>query len=291
MKDKYLSVIKNAGSGSITYYVGENKDDVAHLKNCILICKHGFSPQLENVELVHVDNPQLKFYELSKDYKEDYLDSENLVFSKKYNSYIHKAAKIGTNVKIGPNATIGNAEIDDNVTIHPNVVIYSKTHIQKNVTIEANTTIGGTGIMWVWNKSERVYLEQLGNVIIQEDCIIGSHCQIVRGSANETTIIGKSTCMAHGTLIGHGCHIGNYNHFANGIKLGGGCITSDYNFLGSGAVLSAGNKILAQDVILGAGAIVVKDIIEEGVYVGNPAKRIKSSTGKLSGIPKWDRNA
>jgi hypothetical protein len=42
-----------------------------------------------------------------------------------------------------------------------------------------------------------------------------------------------------------------------------------------------------QDVIIGAGSTVLHDIKESGVYVGTPAKKIKESVNKLSGVPKW----
>lgn len=283
-----LSILKNAIPNSITYYVGNNLDHLKHLNHCTLYCNQHF--QLPNtVKQIIVEDPQLEFYKLSKNYKEDYLDNENLKWNSIFKCYVHIKAQIGDNVKIGAGSVIGNCIIEDNVEIHSNVVIYAKSLIKSGTIIESNTTIGCTGVMWVWDKNERVYLEQLGNVIIGENCRIGSQCEIVRGSANETTLIGKGTCIAHGTLIGHGNVVGEYVHMANGVKLGGSAVVSNYNFLGSGAVVSAGIKLLAEDIVLGAGAVATKDITKEGVYVGTPAKRIKSTSGKLSGIPKWNK--
>lgn len=283
-----LSILKNAIPNSITYYVGNNLDHLKHLNHCTLYCNQHF--QLPNsVKQIIVEDPQLEFYKLSKSYKKDYLDNENLKWNSIFKCYVHINAQIGDNVKIGAGSIIGNCIIEDNVEIHSNVVIYAKSQIKSGTIIESNTTIGCTGVMWVWDKNERVYLEQLGNVIIGENCRIGSQCEIVRGSANETTLIGKGTCIAHGTLIGHGNVVGEYVHMANGVKLGGSAVVSNYNFLGSGAVVSAGIKLLAEDIVLGAGAVATKDITKEGVYVGTPAKRIKSTSGKLSGIPKWNK--
>lgn len=286
LMNSYLSILKNAGENSITYYVGNKFEHISHLKNCTLICSQQFDG-LENVKQIIVEDPQLYFYKLSLDYKEDYLDNDNLEFNLHYKAYIHKDAQIGNNVKIGAGSIISKCIIEDNVEIHSNVVIYAKSHIKSGSIIESNTTIGGTGVMWVWDQGERVYLEQLGNVLIEENTRIGSQVEIVRGSANETTLIGKGTCIAHGTLIGHGCQIGEYTHMANGIKLGGNAEVSSYNFLGSGAIVSAGVKLLSKDIILGAGTVATKDIIKSGVYVGTPSKFLKPSTGKLSGMPTW----
>ena len=281
-KEQYLSVLSNAGDGAIIYYVGENEEDVKHLENCTLLCRESFSPTLDNVKLVKCENPQLEFYKLSEKYKKDYLEENKLEFITGY--YLHKDAVIGKNVTIGKGCVIGKCIIEDNVKIHPNVVVYAETKIMSDVVIEANTVIGAEGVMWVWDNEERVYLHQLGGVIIEKHCKIGSNVTVVRGSANENTIIGEGTCMAHGTLVGHGCIIGKNNHFANNVSLGGGVKICDNCFFSSGVVLSAGCTI--QEIILvGSGGVLNGNITKSGVYVGVPAKWKKEYQGKMSGVP------
>ena len=288
MKNNYLSVLKNAKEGSITYYVGDNPEYVKHLKNCTLICSQYFEG-LDNVTQNLVLDPQLEFYRLSAQYKEDYLDNDNLIFDPKSKAYIHKEAKIGKNVKIGVGSIIGKCIIGDNTEIYPNTTIYAKTQIGNDCIIESNTTLGCTGAMWVWDKNKRVYLEQLGNLIIEDKVRIGAQCGIVRGSANESTIIKKGTIISHGSFIGHGNIVGEYVHMANGIKLGGGCTISAKNFLGSGAIVSAGVSLLAENIILGAGAVATKNLTESGIYIGIPASKIKEVGEEMKGIPKWNK--
>lgn len=269
-----LSVLKNANSGTITYYVGDNIEHVSHLKDCTLICKEGFTPKLDGVKFIHTEDPQLYFYKLSSEIERNY--TFNQMYEKGENTEIHSSCIIGDGVIIGNNVSIG-----------PNTVIYSRTVIQDNVRIDSNCTIGTEGMMWVWENNRKVFLKQLGGVIIKENCIIGSNSVIVRGSANENTILNNDVNLAPGCLIGHGCQIGKYSHFANGVNLGGSSYVGDYNFLGSGSIISAGVKIRVENVIIGAGSTVIDDIEDEGVYVGAPAKKIKESLDKLSGVPKW----
>jgi UDP-3-O-[3-hydroxymyristoyl] glucosamine N-acyltransferase len=281
-EQQYLSVLKNATKGAIAYYVGNNEEDVKHLSNCTLICKPNFRPSLNKVDLIPSHDPQLDFYKLSEKYKKDYLENDKLKLIDGY--YIHESAVIGKNVKIGKGSVIGKCTIHDNVTVHPNVVIYAKTEIKSDVIIEANTVVGAEGVMWVWDNNDRVYLHQLGGVIIEEHCRIGSNVTIVRGSANENTIIGEGTCMAHGTLIGHGCIIGKNNHFANNVSLGGGVKICNNCFFSSGVVLSAGVDI-KKVVLVGAGGVLINDVKKGGVYIGVPAKWKKEYQGKMSGVP------
>jgi len=281
-----LSVLKNAEEGDITYYVGDNPSHVSHLKNCTLICKEEFEVDLPGVKLVHCKSPQLEFYKLAerndhKKFKEIYVSPNGTAVGP--GSKISSTASISTGVVIGKNVTIG-----DRVFIGPNTVIYDDVIIKEGTTIGSNCSLGESGIMYVWEGDKKVHLEQLGGLVIGENCVIGSLVEICRGSANETTTIGKNTTIAHGTMLGHGSSVGEHVHMANGVLLGGGCFVASHAFIGSGVVFAAGKGIKAEHVILGAGTVVSKNIEEEGVYVGVPAKKIRDrAEGKLSGVPEW----
>ena len=268
-----LSILKNAGRGSITYYVGNNPSHISHLNDCKLICKQEFEG-LDNVEQIVVDDPQLHFYKLSHKAKNNFIFSDD-GYSFGEDCEIHKSAVIGLGVTIGNNVSIG-----------PNSVIYSNTEIGDNVQIGANCTIGAEGMMWVWDDDVKVFLKQLGGVKIGNDCIVGSNSSIVRGSANELTILEDGVNMAPGCCIGHGTFIGKQTHLANNVSTGGSSYISEYCFIGSSAVVSPGVVIGSIDVTLGSGGVMVKSIEESGVYIGIPAKLLKKADGNLRGVPK-----
>lgn len=271
-----LSTLPNTQPGMITYYVGDNPEHLKHLKDCKLYCRQEFS-DLVNVEQIIVDDPQLEFYKLSHVVKNEYIFHPNgSIYKVGKQCIIHPSAIIGEGVVIG-----------DNVTIGPNTTIYSKTVIGDGTRIDSNCSIGTEGMMWVWDNGEKVFLRQLGGVTIGKNCVIGSNCAIVRGSANELTVIEDGVNMAPGTNIGHGTFIGTQTHLANNVSTGGSSYIAPYGFIGSGGVIAAGVSITAEDVVLGAGSVITKSIRESGVYVGSPARRIKNSEGKLKGIPKW----
>jgi UDP-3-O-[3-hydroxymyristoyl] glucosamine N-acyltransferase len=274
-----LSILKNAGIGSITYYVGNEPTHISHLSNCTLICKEEFIG-LDNVEQIIVDDPQWFFYKLSQNEKDVYTFSNNYV-----DGY---PKRVGKNCQIHPSVIIGDGvSIGDNVSIGPNTVIYTKTEIGDGTIIDANCTIGSGGMMWIWKDDTKFFLKQLGGVKIGKNCMIGSNSSIVRGSANELTILEDNVNMATGCCIGHGTYIGKETHLANNVATGGSSYIAGYCFIGSSAVISAGIKIEIPDIIIGAGCVVTKSISETGVYVGVPARRVKSIDGKLNGMPMW----
>jgi UDP-3-O-[3-hydroxymyristoyl] glucosamine N-acyltransferase len=280
-------MLEHADSSCVTYYSGSEFSKVAHLQQCILICTHMLEDRFSAVSavvLVRTDNPQLTFYELSSYYEQNFLDFSKM--DQCEGAWIHRDARIANSANIGPGCVIGACAISEESTVSANCTIYSGTMINSEVIIEPNTVIGATGVMWAWRGNERVSLAQLGNVIIESGCFIGSNVTIVRGRPNETTTIGKYTLMSHGTKIGHGCYIGEYNHFGNNVSLGGGVTTTNGCFMGSGCTIAPGVSI-DEECIIGAGATLVKNVSIGGIYSGVPAKRQGEMREDMRGVPSW----
>ena len=287
-----LSVLACAEKGCLTYYVGSDVDHVAHLRNCALVVGPEFEgglPEEWGVHLIRTSSAKEAFYRLSAEFKEDYLETERLQFVD--GVWVHPEAKLGSGVQLAPGAVIGKCVLGDGVSIGPHAVIYAKTRIGNGTSIGASTVVGTAGMMWVWggpDGREKVFLEQLGSVTIGAGCRIGSNISIVRGNANEATVLEDGVCVAHGSMIGHGSRLGRNVHLANNVSLGGGVVLEEGAFLGSGSVVSPG-KSLAAGCILGAGSTLVSNGDKLGVYVGAPARWKGEVKQKMSGVPEWKR--
>lgn len=86
--------------------------------------------------------------------------------------------------------------------------------------------------------------------------------------------IGSHCHLNFHVVIGHDTNLGDFFTAAPGVFIGGDCNIGDRVYFGGNA--SCKQKItICDDVTIGMGAVVVKDITEPGVYVGCPAKRIK----------------
>ena len=86
--------------------------------------------------------------------------------------------------------------------------------------------------------------------------------------------IGKYCHLNLSTTVGHDCRIGDYFTTAPGAHISGNCVIGNRVYFGTGASVRQNIRI-CDDVTIGMGSIVVKDIMEPGVYAGVPAKRMK----------------
>ena len=110
-------------------------------------------------------------------------------------------------------------------------------------------------------------------VEIQKGVKIGARCKIQSHSfICELVSIGDDCVVAHGVMFIN-------DRFESGKPAGGDKSKWQSTFIGDRVLIGSNATILpvriVDDVVIGAGALVVKDIDEPGVYAGNPARRIK----------------
>ena len=109
-------------------------------------------------------------------------------------------------------------------------------------------------------------------VEIQKGAAIGSNCKIQSHSF-----------ICELVTIGNNCFIGHGVMFINDLMQNGpaGGDRSKWSKTSIGDNVSIGSNAtilpveICKNVVIGAGAVVTKDIEEKGVYAGNPAKKIK----------------
>lgn len=104
--------------------------------------------------------------------------------------------------------------------------------------------------------------------VIEDSCII-MHYALINSGAR----IAENCIINTRAVIEHDARIGAHTHVSTGAIVNGGCILGNACLIGSGSVLKQG-VVIGSDVVIGAGSIVLKDIMEPGVYAGNPARKI-----------------
>jgi sugar O-acyltransferase (sialic acid O-acetyltransferase NeuD family) len=88
---------------------------------------------------------------------------------------------------------------------------------------------------------------------------------------NPLSKIGKGTICNTGCVIEHECIVGDFAHIGPGAILCGNVQIGENSFVGAGAVIRQGIKI-GKNVTIGAGSVVVKDVENNSIVKGVPAK-------------------
>jgi len=112
------------------------------------------------------------------------------------------------------------------------------------------------------------------NSVIGEHVILGAGTVVMAGAIiNCCTTIGKGCIINTGSTIDHDNKIDDYVHISPGAHLAGTVKIGRECWLGIGCVVS-NNVDISSNCKIGAGAVVVNDIVEPGVYVGVPVRRV-----------------
>lgn len=86
-------------------------------------------------------------------------------------------------------------------------------------------------------------------------------------------IMGSNNLIRQQVYLGHDFRVGDHNVFAPGTKFGGRCIVENSCYVGLGATVIDSRKI-AEETLIGAGSVVIKDTEPYSKNVGNPSRVI-----------------
>lgn len=112
---------------------------------------------------------------------------------------------------------------------------------------------------------------------------IGQHCFIFENNVIQPFVrIGDNVILWSGNHIGHHSTIKDNCYISSHVVISGACEIGENSFLGVNCTIHDRVKI-ARDCIIGAGAVVLKDTEPEGIYVGNPARRLDKSSLEVFG--------
>lgn len=112
------------------------------------------------------------------------------------------------------------------------------------------------------------------DAVVADDVVIGAGTVVMAGAViNPGARIGKGCIINTCSSVDHDCEVGDYVHIAVGSHLCGTVFVGSGTWIGAGATVS-NNVSICPNCMIGAGAVVIKEIKESGTYVGVPAKRV-----------------
>ena len=106
---------------------------------------------------------------------------------------------------------------------------------------------------------------------IGHGCFISHQCVIgPRSTLHHFVTINRNSS------IGHHCTLHDFVTISPGVNMASHCVVGENTFLGIGATILNGITI-GKNVVIGAGSVVTKDVPDNTVYYGSPAKYIRDN--------------
>jgi sugar O-acyltransferase (sialic acid O-acetyltransferase NeuD family) len=116
------------------------------------------------------------------------------------------------------------------------------------------------------------------STIISRYSQIGAGSVILAGAViSAFATVGAGCIINTGATVDHDCVLGDGVHISPGGHLGGGVHIGDRSWVGIGAVIRH-DIMVGADVMVGAGAAVVRHVADGLTVVGVPAHRMKRNT-------------
>lgn len=179
--------------------------------------------------------------------------------------------KCGSNVVFGTRVVLrhpNKIEIGDNVIIDDNCLLDAKGPSNNGIVIGDGVFLGRNSILSCKN----------GDIVLGKNVNIGFNSEVFSGS--RVTLGDNVLVAAYCYMIG-----GDHDSEDSGVSVAEQGRTSRGISIGSGSWLGAGVKVLdgvkvGEDTILGAGAVVNKDVPDSVVSAGVPAKVIRKRVEK-----------
>ena len=191
---------------------------------------------------------------------------------------------------MNPEATYIEAgvQIGRDTTIMPNTYIHGNTVIGEKNVIGPNTIIRDTTI----GNGCKILASVMEGAVLEDDVDMGPFARLRKGAHLKNHVhMGnfgevKDSTLHEGVKMGHFSYIGNANVGAH-TNIGAGTITANYDgekkhitvigedvFIGSDSMLVAPLEI-GNGARTGAGAVVTKNVPDDTLVVGMPARAIK----------------
>ncbi len=168
---------------------------------------------------------------------------------------------------------------DDNINLKEilNIPIFKYENFDKQLIKELFISVGNNSIRKLIAES----IKATYGTVIHPNAYVSKYAFVDKGSAvmanaviNASAKIGKHCIINSGAIVEHDCELEDYVHISPNASLAGNVKIGEGSHIGIGAQVIQGITI-GKWVTIGAGTVVIRDVPDNSLFVGNPAREIK----------------
>ena len=116
------------------------------------------------------------------------------------------------------------------------------------------------------------------SAIVSQNAAVGQGSILMPGAiVNSGASVGSNVILNTACSVDHECSIGEGVHIGPGVRLSGLVTVGTATWIGTGSIVRESIRI-GDDVFLGAGSLVLRDIPDNVVAYGSPAKVIRENS-------------
>jgi sugar O-acyltransferase (sialic acid O-acetyltransferase NeuD family) len=119
--------------------------------------------------------------------------------------------------------------------------------------------------------------------VVHPTASIGSTCSVGRGSVvlaqvalTADVVVGQHVAIMPQVVLTHDVRVDHFATLASGVRLGGGVHVGTGAYVASGVCVREGCRV-GEWAMIGMGSIVTRDVPEERVWYGSPARDVRRS--------------
>ena len=100
----------------------------------------------------------------------------------------------------------------------------------------------------------------------------GSNCLILESVVLQAFVtLGDGVIAWPGTIVSHHSKVDDFCYLSPNVTISGSCHLGRRVFVGAGAVLRD-ETTMSEDIIIGMGSVVTENLVDRGIFKGNPAR-------------------
>jgi sugar O-acyltransferase (sialic acid O-acetyltransferase NeuD family) len=115
------------------------------------------------------------------------------------------------------------------------------------------------------------------SAVVGAGCVVGPGSVLLAGTVLTADVtVGAHVAVMPQVVLTHDDRVGDYATVASGVRLGGGAVLETGAYVGAGALVREGVTIGAWSLV-GMGSVVLTDVPSEEIWVGSPARKLRTA--------------